>query len=78
MWLVAILLDSTGLEIQIRSLRVTDTRHASGQGKAGYHMLRADINIPEQEPSFNNYFFSPYEVWGTEDIGINNPEGSLM
>lgn len=60
MWLVAMLLDSTGLEIQIRSLEVTDSRHASGQGEAGYHMLRAGIKITEQEPSFNNYFLSPY------------------
>lgn len=77
MWLVAARLDSPGLESQIGSPEVTDTRHAGGQGKAGYHMLRVAIDTPEQEHSFNNYFLSPY-VQGTEDTVINKPERSVI
>lgn len=52
MWLVGTILDSAGLESQIKSVEATDTGHASGQGKTTYYLLRVTADTQGQEHSF--------------------------
>lgn len=48
MWLV----DSAGLESQIKSLEATDIGHVYGQREAAYCVLRVTADMQEQEHSF--------------------------